>query len=147
MDGLTEVRRVLYALRGKEDAKPRGLHAIDRLIAIFKVASQAEVQVDYTNAAGEWDERSDAAVFYFVREALTNAMKHGGANRISVLFQIHEETLEVIVEDDGAGASDVKEGIGLTGMRERFGPLGGTLSYSTGPVGFEIRATIPLKEG
>jgi len=146
LDGLTEVRTVLYALRDPGDSAPRGLRAVHRLISVFKAASQADVRADFGNAPNEWDGETDAAVFHFVREALMNAIKHGHADRIRVTFQDHEGTLHVAVSDNGPGAAVVREGLGMTGMRERLGPLGGTLSYRTDATGFEIRAALPLKE-
>jgi signal transduction histidine kinase len=59
------------------------------------------------------------------------------------------DRLTLVVRDDGAGraAGDGRgRGRGLSGMRARIEPQGGTLT--AGPAddgGFEVRATVPLR--
>ncbi|WP_030260403.1 MULTISPECIES: sensor histidine kinase [Streptomyces] len=96
------------------------------------------------------------AVFRIVQEALTNARKHAGAARASVLLTYGRDRVTVEVRDDGAGgppqeASTVRPGeggpggYGLIGMRERVALHGGTLSAGprTGG-GFAVVADLPL---
>jgi two-component system sensor histidine kinase UhpB len=49
------------------------------------------------------------------------------------------------VRDDGRGAAaGLREGHGLTGMRERLELVGGTLQIDAGPPGFSVTASLPL---
>ncbi|MEV0226488.1 histidine kinase [Streptomyces sp. NPDC050704] len=90
-----------------------------------------------------------AAAYRIVQEALTNAVRHGGRDDLTVRVGLRTEdgALRVSVTDDGAGASasDGPPGFGLVGMRERARTVGGTLDAGPGPVGgFEVSAVLPL---
>jgi signal transduction histidine kinase len=90
----------------------------------------------------------ELTAYRIVQEALTNILKHAGPTRSTVRLVFAADRLEIEVADDGAGASTSggnTGGLGLVGMRERVGLLGGTLAVgprSTG--GFTVRAVLPL---
>ena len=80
------------------------------------------------------------------QEALTNVLKHAGPRATAtVLLRWEPDQVTVVVRDDGAGQRPTDgHGRGLTGMRERVEPRGGTLTAGPRPDGgFEVRAAIP----
>ncbi|MGU3390735.1 sensor histidine kinase [Sphingomonas sp. M1A8_2b] len=86
-----------------------------------------------------------------VREALANAVRHAGANRLVVAIRSTADKLVVSVSDDGIGLpSDVREAghrpghYGLVGMRERAVSMGGTLAMHA-DTGTEVKVTIPAR--
>jgi signal transduction histidine kinase len=83
------------------------------------------------------------AAYFVVAEALTNAAKHSGADRVSVSLERGDGDLVVRVEDNGNGGAD-PGGSGLEGLRKRVRALDGRLEV-TSPAGgpTEIRAEIP----
>jgi signal transduction histidine kinase len=88
------------------------------------------------------------AILRIVREAVTNASRHGGAEVITVRLS-RNGGLYLRVEDDGIGF-DVSEarrssrGFGLTSMTERAHGLGGSLRISSQPgTGTEIEVRLP----
>lgn len=62
-------------------------------------------------------------------EALTNVARHAQASRVTVSLGAASDALELIVADNGKGIRDEDMesvmSMGLTGMRERAGALGG----------------------
>jgi signal transduction histidine kinase len=80
-----------------------------------------------------------------VQEALTNAVKHAGASRVTVRAHEEDGALRLSVADDGRGFDPEAPGagFGLAGMRERVLLLGGTLEVSSGAAGTRIEATLP----
>ncbi|MDT8311334.1 MAG: PAS domain-containing protein [Methylophaga sp.] len=99
------------------------------------------------------NESINMTVFRVVQEAVTNAVRHAAASRISVA--VHRETLvggeqlEINVRDNGKGMevhdfhSDVD--FGLLGMRERAQSLGGTFTLDSRlGEGVNLTVTIPL---
>jgi signal transduction histidine kinase len=84
------------------------------------------------------------ALIRLVQEALTNAARHAEARHLHVRLHVEDGVLVVQVEDDGRVRGSVREGSGLTGMRERITALGGALDYSrTARGGFAIEARLP----
>jgi PAS domain S-box-containing protein len=77
----------------------------------------------------------EAAAYFTVAEALTNAARHGRPSRVDVRVRLDGETLEVEVEDDGVGGASTKDGGGLAGLADRASSVEGTLSVSSPPGG------------
>lgn len=84
------------------------------------------------------------AIVRTVQEALTNAARHAGADRLTVAVTRDGATLRLRIDDDGRLRGPLREGNGLAGMRERLAMLGGRLALSTGTAGaLRIDAEIP----
>jgi signal transduction histidine kinase len=94
------------------------------------------------------DERLPAAIeasaYFVVAEALTNVAKHAGAEHVEVTATIADDTLCVVVCDDGVGGARV-EGKGLLSLRDRVAAFGGELDVASPPGGgTRLTATLPL---
>jgi signal transduction histidine kinase len=89
------------------------------------------------------------ALYRVVQESLWNARQHSAATSVSVAVSVGTDLLVAEVVDDGRGfdvdaARGEEAGMGLAGMHERVGLLGGDLQVTSGPGGpTTIRATIP----
>ena len=116
----------------------RGLGA-----AVESLAERSTLPVDVDVAALE--ERRpppgvEAAAYFAVAEALTNAAKHGGARRAAVRAAFEDgddadggaaELLVVEIRDDGRGGADPSGGTGLTGLADRLAAQDGRLRLSS----------------
>jgi signal transduction histidine kinase len=89
----------------------------------------------------------DLSAYRILQEALTNTVKHAGAERANVRLSYRADAVELEVEDDGRSiAAAPSGGHGLVGMRERVELYGGALE--AGPRaggGFRVRARLPLE--
>ena len=84
---------------------------------------------------GDLPEHLELAVYFCVREALQNAMKHGGPHvRARVDIRRDGGTLEFVVQDDGPGPG-AADGGGIRGMRQRMQAVGGVLDVGEAPGG------------
>ncbi len=87
----------------------------------------------------------DLTVFRCVQESATNAVRHGGATRVEAEASELDGNLRVAIRDDGSGIPDDHgTGLGLSGMRERVGALGGTFALDKAGPGAVVRITIPV---
>lgn len=82
-----------------------------------------------------------------LREALSNATRHGNARNIEVELAFSADELDLIVLDDGSGIDDepAHTGQGLRNMRERARRLGGRAVIERAPEGgTRVLVAIPL---
>lgn len=85
----------------------------------------------------------EAAIYYLVAEALTNAARHSQASEVSVRVMQNGQLVTVEVADDGVGG--VQEGTGLCGLRDRFEALRGSLTVDSPPgEGTVVGGQLPL---
>jgi signal transduction histidine kinase len=144
-EALREVRKTLYRLRSIDDSPLNGLPAIARLGKSFQAATGVRVELHYGNVPVSLGAQIDSAIYRLIQEGLTNAFRHGKATLVRVTMSQGDAEIRVTVWDNGQGAGVIHDGIGLTGMRERFAALGGSLVTATPGEGFELRAVVPYR--
>jgi signal transduction histidine kinase len=92
------------------------------------------------------------ATFRIVQEAITNVIRHANARQVHVHLQRMSDGLSVTIEDDGVGlpdgdlqSSDGRQALGILGMQERAGALGGRLQVTCRqPRGTRVALWLPL---
>lgn len=145
-NGLTEVHRVLQDLQPVQLSKTSGLHAIQELVTTFKKATQIEIDLNLGNAPLNFGDEAELVAYRFVQEGITNALRHGRATKISISISLFNQKIHILIRDNGVGTDNLKEGYGLSGMRERIERLGGQLQIaSDAGSGFRLLAIIPVK--
>ena len=154
---LEEMRRLLGLLRSADTAgeyvPQPGVEQLPELLEQVRTAG-LPVAFRVDGEPRELPRGVELTAYRIVQEALTNARKHGGPQTsATVRIRFDERGLDMLIEDDGRGASaelarDGGEdgfGHGLIGMRERVGMVGGTLDAGPRPGGgFRISAVLPL---
>ena len=91
--------------------------------------------------------RVDLFAYRIVQEALTNVLKHGGAEATTQLrLEEVDGHLDIEVTDSGTGATTLPgSGQGIVGMQERATLLGGTVEAGPRPEGgFRVLARLPI---
>lgn len=78
-----------------------------------------------------------------VQEAVTNTLRHAGADSAWIRIWRDAGRIRLEIYDDGNVAGGVVEGNGLTGMRERLERLKGSLELDTRGSGLRISVAIP----
>ena len=86
-----------------------------------------------------------------VQEALANARRHSGAERVEVRLRGERSgTIVAEVRDDGCGfdRDSVRAGVGLSAMRERAAGLGGSIEIGGRPgAGTRVVLRVPVAGG
>lgn len=86
----------------------------------------------------------DVSVYRVVQEALTNAMKHA-EGPVRLRLSTTPDSLRVQCTNRAGSRSSVGAGLGLRGMAERVGLLGGSLDEGVTPSGdFVLDVALPL---
>ncbi|MFD8385340.1 sensor histidine kinase [Streptomyces sp. NPDC059679] len=146
-EALTELRHVVRGIH-PPILTDRGLVGAVRALA---ASSGLDVAVDAEGVEGKGVEGEDlprapaaveAAAYFVIAEALTNAAKHSGSQRARVQLIRTAGRLRIVVRDEGRGGAETPAaapgggmgGSGLLGMRRRVAALDGTMEVNS-PVG------------
>jgi signal transduction histidine kinase len=141
--GLQETRRALKALR----ASP--LEDLGLTLALRKLAESAAERADLKLQLALPDQLPNLSpdveqcLYRIAQEALDNTVQHANAQNLSLRLSCDEDSLLLVVQDDGMGFNPGSNGrpehlgraehFGLTGMRERAGLAGGRLEIESQP--------------
>jgi signal transduction histidine kinase len=102
------------------------------------------VSVDVTDE--RLPETLEAAAYFVVAEALTNAVRHAHASRAHILVTVEGDVLRLEVRDDGIGGARWDGSTGLLGLRDRAAALNGVLCVDSPPgAGTVVAATLPIE--
>jgi signal transduction histidine kinase len=147
VETLHDVRRLAVELRPKALDDWGLSSALERLTQTF--ADQTGLDLDLETSVGQERFAADVetALYRMVQEALTNVVKHAQARAVSIVLGRSRNALTLVIEDDGRGfdPSGRAEGMGLDGMRERLGLVGGKLKIESRPgAGATLVAEVPL---
>lgn len=88
----------------------------------------------------------EAAIYFDVAEAVTNAVKHASPP-ITVRLSDDDGSIRFAVTDNGSGfdVTAANGGRGLKNMSDRIDAIGGELEVTSGPEGTTVRASVPMK--
>jgi signal transduction histidine kinase len=147
---LTEMRRLVGMLRsgGDEPLEPQpGLADLERLVGQVREAG-LPVELQIEGERRQLPVGLDLSAYRIVQEALTNALKYAGQAHATVTVRYRDDSLELEVIDDGAGATNrpASGGHGLVGMRERVALYGGRFEAGRrASGGFTVRVLLPIR--
>jgi signal transduction histidine kinase len=132
---LTEARRSVGALRPNVGTGEDMTTALKRLADLGRrtASMPIDVHVDELPRFGDGVERE---ILGIAQEALTNAVRHSRARRITIrAATVQSVGLRLSVTDDGRGIAREQptSGFGMTSMQERAERIGASLTIVTAP--------------
>ena len=144
--GLQEMRKTLRSIREVQDPFFQSIDTVYQLKKIFEEVTGIRVVIESGNMKKNYGKELNAVLIRTVQEAFTNAVRHGRATRIDILFWEFPDYLSMTVCDNGIGSKEIVKGIGLAGMEERLVKLNGSLqATSPDEGGFRLTVRIPTK--
>jgi PAS domain S-box-containing protein len=149
-DGVKTVRAICSGLRpGVLD--DLGLAAaIEWQASDFAARNDIPCQVSVPPVDLHLDGDRATATFRIFQECLTNIIRHAQAKSVRIALYQQEESILLIVEDDGigfheSGLSNALGSLGLLGMKERAQFCGGDVDISTSPGnGTTVTVRVPV---
>jgi signal transduction histidine kinase len=132
---MVQARRSVGALRPNVSGDEDLVRAIKRIAELGRRTADVpiDVQLDELPRFGDGVEREVAGI---VQEALTNALRHARARRITIRAStVNSLGLRLSVADDGRGITQGQSssGFGMTSMQERAERIGASLTIVTAP--------------
>lgn len=99
-------------------------------------AVAGSISIDFTSdiEGADWNDVPDAEaleVYRILQEALSNAIRHSGADKICVSLSLHGDSLLLKVIDNGRFNASSKKGIGLESIHRRAKAIGGSVELKT----------------
>jgi two-component system, NarL family, sensor histidine kinase DevS len=142
---ITDIRAVIFSLQARGKGPP-GLRSnvmdvVDQMTEAHGMSSSVQLddRLDQ-NVPGEIGEH----LLYALREALSNAARHGRATHVDVTVLVNGK-LSLLVRDNGTGIKDTTRRSGLANLARRAEPYSGTLTVGgTSEGGTELRWEVPL---
>ncbi|WP_168625739.1 histidine kinase [Cryobacterium sp. BB307] len=137
---ITDVRRVAHDLR------PPAIDDLGLIRATEQLCDRFGASFDVIKVPDALPPAIEVAAYRVVAEALTNAHRHSGGNRLAVRLERLPRSLVVEVSDNGIGIpGDAAAGVGLRSMRERAEEIGGSFTVTNREGGGTVvRAEMPL---
>jgi signal transduction histidine kinase len=121
--------------------------AVERLAQTFGERSGISTTVE-THLDDRLPPELETTLYRVVQEALSNVVKHAGAERVSIVLAQRGSGVAATIDDDGQGFDESlirPDALGLTGMRERLALVGGTLEIESAPgSGTTVAARVPV---
>lgn len=147
---LRDVRSYLAGLT-PESLRRAGLaRALESLLGELRAGrdTRFEVQID-DEAAACLSAEQHLEVLQIAREAVSNALRHGGASLATVRMHRGDHEVCLLVQDNGRGFDPAKTpggGHGVANMRARAERVGATLQLSSQPgAGTRVLLNLPLR--
>ncbi len=143
INGLAEaveiMRDTVHNIKPKE---VMNLDYIKKIIANFKYC-----QVDFKHYGDILSLSADytGIISSILKEALTNINRHSNATLVKIELDIREKIVRLHITDNGQGCDSVREGMGISGMKERVHNAGGSLTINAKD-GFSIVCVLPRAE-
>jgi two-component system sensor histidine kinase DesK len=144
-------RQTLRDIREAISGYRRPTLAVEVITARTALASAgiaARDEADLMVLSGTFDRDAEAALAWCLREAVTNVVRHSGAQNCWISLTRRSGTMSLTVRDDGTGltgcaSAHERTGSGLHGMSERLSAVGGTLELRPDlRPGFSLIATV-----
>lgn len=146
--GLDDVRRSVRELKVDMISKAELIPAITAMVNDINECTPVKIDMEINGKILKLKEDEEQTVYRIVQESITNAIRHGKANRILLHIDYHDHMMTVMIKDNGNGSIHIEEGFGLTHIRERVLMLNGTMKYDTQlGEGFTIQVEIPIRWG
>ncbi len=141
IDGCREsVRRISHEMMPPEFAYA----SLDEVVRFYltkqSAAHEGTVNITYQSECVDavWTDVPDAVsleVYRIVQEAVGNAIRHSGADKISVELKLSGKNLTMTVTDNGIYKNTNKKGLGLESIRRRAHSINGSVSIDVDTTG------------
>ena len=138
--GMDEIRAILR----KERPEKKDL----ALLQIYKLCEDCNQKGVETNLEIEGDvtqitDRLWEVILDNAFEAVSNSMKYARCKNILIKINILNKFVRCSITDDGVGCQNIKDGMGISGMRSRVRSVNGTLDFAS-EAGFTVNMLLPI---
>lgn len=136
------IEEAYQKVRGMAHAKNAGVigseglvPAVQNIAKKIAIPGKLTVQVIPFGMTKRFENAMEVSLFRMIQELLTNAIKHAEATEISISLTQDEESINIIIEDNGKGFNPKKtvknDGMGLSNITKKVEQLNGTFNIDS----------------
>jgi two-component system, NarL family, sensor kinase len=141
-----ELRGCIHSLTPPALVRGNLVAALAHHVAVLSETAPAAIAFEVCGTPCPLSATIASELLRIAQEAVTNALRHSGATRITIELSFDADAVRLTVTDNGAGfdAHWATDGLGLAGMRERADRIGADLAIeSERSLGTEVRVSVP----
>ena len=109
--------------------------AIEDLVDKWNSLDELRIDLEMVDMDQRFPEELEKALFRICQELLNNSIRHGRPTQIFVQLINHDDSIVLMVEDDGEGfdPSSISKGFGLSNIRSRAEMFDGSVDIDSAP--------------
>jgi len=138
-DSMENLRKAVYAL--KEERHESFKKSIEEIAENIKSTGKVKVILNINDKSESLSPEYKEILYFTIKEALTNSIKHGKADEIRIDLSL-EENVKLIIKDNGIGCKNLVKGNGILDLESRIKDYNGKMSFITND-GFMIELSLP----
>ncbi|KUP04343.1 hypothetical protein Q73_15840 [Bacillus coahuilensis m2-6] len=143
---LQEVRSQIHNMAREEEHVSLSTK-LKNLTTEFSEYTNTDVSIQTTGQEYPITRSISIILIRCLQEALTNAKRHGEANKIIVVLHFNPSEVRLSVHDNGKGQEDLQFGFGLQTMNDRLSLVNGVLTVKSDErTGTQLTCIVPIKE-
>ena len=149
-EAYNKVRSVAHAKNSGVIAKQGLLKAITEMTDKISALNKITIDVIDHGLENRLENSLELTIFRIVQELITNIIKHANATEATIHITNHDDSLNIMVEDNGIGfnpsqITKTKKGMGISSIDKRVEHLNGNMTIESEPnKGTTIIIDIPL---
>ena len=128
---LDDVRTSINHLKPKNYDKFEFIDSLKALVDNYNLSSPIDSYFSFNKPLWTLNSSQQELIYRAIQEFLSNSTKHSNADEIRIFLNYNLESIILSMQDNGQGASEVVEGIGLKSLKERVSLNNGSLQIST----------------
>jgi len=139
---LKDLRSSIYNLSCTKKDEVPFVEEIETYLSDLERLNNLEILFDHKGNFNEINSIERNTVFRIIREATSNALRHGSCHQILVNLEVFEQELKLVVADDGKGfekrdllKTKPEKGLGILSMKELVRNMGGEFNIKSDPGG------------
>ncbi|TSI11059.1 sensor histidine kinase [Lysinibacillus sp. BW-2-10] len=143
---LDEVRSQIHQISPNEEKEDISTQ-LKKVVNDFALHTQLEINFEHLGSQDlSISTQGTITLIRCLQESLTNAVRHGHANKITAALSGDDSNVILTIKDNGIGISNINFGFGLNGMRDRLESLQGGINIeSKVNEGTTVSCFLPVK--
>lgn len=131
-----KVRSVAHAKNSGVIAKQGLLKAVNEMAEKISSSNTIDIQVIDHGLENRLENSLELTIFRIIQELVTNVIKHAKASEVTIHITNHDESLNIMVEDNGVGfnpsqITKTNKGMGISSIDKRVEHLDGTMTIES----------------